>query len=508
MTRITLKRRCPLLWLLAISALWISTGCRMEVSDGRYLCDPEAGGVCPTGWSCLPVGTRYECHRTDTHLCGDGVIQPGEQCDGADNIPGTCAQYGLDDGNLQCTSVCTVLCTSCGNGAVETGPFGEGEACDDENLEARDGCSPDCRMENPTWIRQQPETSPSARAGHTLVYDAHRQVAILFGGRSGTTLLNDTWEYDGTTWVQVPTTNAPSGRTGHAMAYDSDRQVTVLFGGAEQLPAAVGLADTWEYDGVDWTLIPADPSPSYRLGAVAAYDPLAGVTILHGGIHNGIYQPATWEFDGTSWQYKIFDVAPGDRSHASMVWAPAWQGVVLFGGNKTLLVSLSFDDTWLYKDGSWEKLLPQDKPPSRQGHAAFFDPLRQRLVIFGGAPRMQGEPLPDLWEFDGQQWTAPTSVGTLPPRSSAAVYLPEQSQALMFGGQTADASGPGLDDTWWLLYRAGDSVCGDGDLGADEICDGTQISNQLGLSCEVLGYTGGDLACRGDCRLDLSGCTD
>lgn len=51
--------------------------------------------------------------------------------------------------------------------------------------------------------------------------------------------------------------------------------------------------------------------------------------------------------------------------------------------------------------------------------------------------------------------------------------------------------------------------CGNGVLeeveqGAPEECDGTDLG---GLTCSDLGFVGGELACAGDCTLDLSGCT-
>lgn len=49
------------------------------------------------------------------------------------------------------------------------------------------------------------------------------------------------------------------------------------------------------------------------------------------------------------------------------------------------------------------------------------------------------------------------------------------------------------------------SLCGDGVAGADEACDGVDLH---GLDCVQLGYTEGTLACRGDCTLDVTGCSE
>jgi hypothetical protein len=47
------------------------------------------------------------------------------------------------------------------------------------------------------------------------------------------------------------------------------------------------------------------------------------------------------------------------------------------------------------------------------------------------------------------------------------------------------------------------ATCGNGQLDRGEQCDGT---NLFGRTCETLGFTGGELACRPDCLFDNSGC--
>jgi virginiamycin B lyase len=80
-------------------------------------CDPPVPGRCDA-----------ECHRIP--FCGDGMVDPGEQC---------------DDGNAVdcdgCSNHCTAV-TGCGDGAV----CGT-EECDDGNTTSCDGCSPTCTLE-------------------------------------------------------------------------------------------------------------------------------------------------------------------------------------------------------------------------------------------------------------------------------------------------------------------------------------------------------------------------
>lgn len=68
------------------------------------------------------------------HKCGDGVLDEalGEACDGADLGGKDCAAVGFTAGTLACDKACaldTSLCTTCGDGVVQGA-----EACDGQNL--------------------------------------------------------------------------------------------------------------------------------------------------------------------------------------------------------------------------------------------------------------------------------------------------------------------------------------------------------------------------------------
>jgi len=136
---------------------------------GGLLTGTHAGAMVTMGL----VGTASDCDtihfsdfggftltRVASTVCGNGVLEPGEQCDdgnlvdgdGCDHncgIPG-CPNGHLDpgeecdDGNLIDNDGCARNCTlpRCGNGILETG-----EQCDDGNTRDCDGCSHDCQVE-------------------------------------------------------------------------------------------------------------------------------------------------------------------------------------------------------------------------------------------------------------------------------------------------------------------------------------------------------------------------
>ena len=97
----------------------------VDAGDPAYLAD--LGEVDLDG-STRVAGGRVDI-GADEVTCGDGVTDPGEQCDDND----------LDDGD-GCDSNCTV--TGCGNGVVTMG-----EQCDDGNFSVGDCCDASCSFE-------------------------------------------------------------------------------------------------------------------------------------------------------------------------------------------------------------------------------------------------------------------------------------------------------------------------------------------------------------------------
>ena len=99
-----------------------------------------------------------------------------------------------------------------------------------------------------TWTTQFPATSPPARDGATMDYDAQLGKSVLFGGtKSGEDSLDDTWTYDAGTdaWVKQSPPTSPPDRRYASMAYDAGSGKIVLFGGSS--PGNGLRGDTWIY---------------------------------------------------------------------------------------------------------------------------------------------------------------------------------------------------------------------------------------------------------------------
>lgn len=164
-------------------------------------------------------------------------------------------------------------------------------------------------------------------------------------------------------------TRGPSARQRHRLAYDSRRAVTVLFGGLGDgvLPASLYPNDTWEYDGTNWAVRTTSSAPSGRLDFGLAFDRHRARTVLFGGrtlvpfdglVPNG----ETWEYDGTNWLQRF----------------------------------------------------PAHAPEPRSGHALFYDPVRRVTTLYGGDTTLPNPRAGDLWTWDGTDWTRVEITGDRP----------------------------------------------------------------------------------------------
>ena len=97
-----------------------------------------------------------------------------------------------------------------------------------------------------TWTKQHPATSPSARIGASMVYDAANGTVVLFGSTSRRP--DQTWTWDGSTWTRQSPASSPPAQAAASMAYDAATGTVVLFGGVGGPPGPpVWLRGTWTW---------------------------------------------------------------------------------------------------------------------------------------------------------------------------------------------------------------------------------------------------------------------
>ena len=134
------------------------------------------------------------------------------------------------------------------------------------------------RGQTPNWERVMHAASPSFRSGAAMAYDPVRRRSVLFGGAGDRRNVGDTWEWDGLAWSLATPTNSPSVRYWPAMVYDSARRHMLLFGGSSS--TGQPLADTWVWDGASWTQVTPATFPTAGYGHAMVFDITSGRTLL------------------------------------------------------------------------------------------------------------------------------------------------------------------------------------------------------------------------------------
>ncbi len=398
---------------------------------------------------------------------------------------------------------------------------------------------------------------PSARLNTRMAYDPLRHRVVLFGGQAmgpdDAINLQDTWEWDGTSWREVAVTGAlPPARGHHAMVFDPIRQRVMLLGGCQNfapIPKGSSLADQWEWDGAQWTQVtPMGPRPGRRTAPSLSFDPGRNVVVLHGGFDD-VDLSDTWEWNGqawverslmpmprsdfafgqqaprgeallfggyvtaggvelgdtyrfvgehwqrvhttgptppprsgaslaylddtavlyggrsgqtllsdmwtlkrgeTAWRQRTGVGAPVGRRQAAMGTDPIRKRIILFGGrNDTALL----DATWSWDGSDWARLNPPQSPPARVDAMLLFDPVREELVLSGGVGA-NGKVLDDLWTFDGSTWKRREARSASPSaRISPTQAFDSWGRLLSWGGREGSVPKDGVwvdDGTGWV----------------------------------------------------------
>ncbi|MEM7048453.1 MAG: hypothetical protein AAF604_02290 [Acidobacteriota bacterium] len=255
------------------------------------------------------------------------------------------------------------------------------------------------------------DSGPPGRTFASMAHDAARGQTLLFGGNrvlfgrgdEGQTFLDDTWLLENGRWRRHSSLAAPPARAEAAMAYDPQRRRIVLFGGYSVTQETMNrLADTWEWDGSQWTMVSGQGPPAGN-GASMAFQGDPGRLVLFGG--RGA-QGTTWTWTEDGWQDLGAD-APG-RFNAAMAAEPHLGSLLRFGGWDG---EGRRNGTWRLVKNRWSEISQPQSPPARNHSSMAHDPARQRSILFGGH---DGQNIfGDLWEWDGQRWLA---LGGEPPR--------------------------------------------------------------------------------------------
>lgn len=145
------------------------------------------------------------------------------------------------------------------------------------------------------------------------------------------------------------------------------------------------------------------------------------------------------------------DIGPASRAGASMAFDPVRGKMVLFGG------TTPDRGTWEWDGEFWTQVSDMGPAPRREFGMAW-DNASKCVLLFGGAavsPDGGADPGPnptlfgDTWSWDGENWTQVEDTGPAARFVFAAASDSTRSRVVLFGGANFAQGNPqALGDTW------------------------------------------------------------
>lgn len=260
------------------------------------------------------------------------------------------------------------------------------------------------------------------------------------------------------TWEQAaPKVLNPAPRDGAGMTYDTAHERVVLFGGYGN---GGWSNELWVHETNGergWHLLDSGTGPSARSDHGMVVDPVRGRTFVYGGLNLSDYYGDLWSVEMTSegavWQSIDAGAGPGPRASHTMVYDPPRDRMLLFGGTgpsgrKNDLWELSLSGT-----PTWTLLATSGGPPSpRSDHAAVYDRLGDRMIVYGGEGASE---LHDTWSLalaGTPTWSSLPSPPYLFP--GAVAVIDEVGNRMVLSGSRLSA-GHSETEVWELgLFRS------------------------------------------------------
>src|SRR5215831_3018635 len=304
------------------------------------------------------------------------------------------------------------------------------------------------------WRPEDPlGDAPISRISASSIYDPNRDRLVLWGGYAFGEPQRGSWLlllHGRPKWTELHVEgDPPPGSWDHSAVYDPTRDRVLIFGGV----GAVGDSThdetgvwTLDFKTASWeSLSVSGPEPLPRDSHSAIYVPTSDQMVLFGGGGDGGLLDDAWALsfgDAPQWsQIQAAGPPPSPRARHSAIYDPVGNRMIVFGGASYF--GEMTNDVWALSLGpapAWTQLDPAGTPPSpRAGHRAVYDPVRRSMLVFGG---YQGGDEPygsDLWELTlgaTPEWRQVAAFGSSPGGRFAPdlVFDGRKQRVLLCGG--------------------------------------------------------------------------
>lgn len=246
----------------------------------------------------------------------------------------------------------------------------------------------------------------------------------------------------------------PSARVDAAMAYDYADGNVLLYGGLVIGGSGLRtLADSWSWNGAEWSELDPATSPPPLSAALLGYDPVTKELVLTGGDQanrsNGLVEAdATWSWDGSSWSAQPAGGLPASELPDAMATDQATGQLILV----TAGAGCQGTETWRWSGAAWVLLHPGTSPPAASVAGLAFDPASGRLDLLQGpggcgASAVTTSATPPAWSWDGSTWS-PVATPAAAALSASWELTTSAQGTLLVSSAGTYLQGDGGDGQW------------------------------------------------------------
>ena len=309
-----------------------------------------------------------------------------------------------------------------------------------------------------TWVNLTPGagTAPSARRNASAILDPTENRMVIFGGTTAgsASTLNDVWgfDFDTNSWINLtPAAGppAPAPRLFPASIYDPFAHQMITWSGQA---FGVFFNDVWAFDLAtnSWSQFsPSGGPPNVRYGVGYTFDPVARDLVTFAGFTNMGRFSDVWRFNdqADTWTNVSPGSGPGERCLHAACYDQVGHRMIMFAGQNNFG---ALDDLWALdlNTNTWTQLTPSPKPSGRFFASMVYDAANRRATVFGGQTSINL--VNEAWVYDlwTNTWTQLAPAGTPPTaRSGAAgIYDEANDRMVIFGG----TDGAVKNDVWAL----------------------------------------------------------
>ena len=280
---------------------------------------------------------------------------------------------------------------------------------------------------------------PPPRYDAALWYNPDLDVVYMHGGIGTSTILHDTWSWDGTDWTELfPATSPPPAtffEPQFGAVYSPDLGYSLMFGETST------VTQTWKWDGTDWTLLAPTHQPAIAGQLMVS---AANSTILLFGAH-GVSPPDTYLWSGTDW------LVQSPVNHPTSTGFESW----IPGGAPYIWANSGSPPAseWLWDGTDWISQGSTGSPPAstHAANAAYFGVTGG--LIGANFPNATAslvytahyDPVAKTW-VDLMPIVSPSNRGS----DQQVVQNVGGQTVLLFGGFDQNTNHP-FGDTWVLV---------------------------------------------------------